>query len=80
MKIKFEKPTYNECEIGTSNASFYAYCFIDNERYGTVWKFKDDGRYVLNEDYNRLKHDKQNRPNQIVAPTLNELRERIKSM
>ena len=80
MKIKFEKLSYPAPELpGKSNAKFYSYCMIDGKRFGTVWKF-NDGNYVLNEDFDTRKHDKDNRPIQIVAPTLNALRERIKAL
>lgn len=79
MKIKFEKDKFSASIPGTSNAVFYAYAIIDGKRRGTVWNFKDDGRYAFNEDFDRRKHDKENRPVQVVRPTLAELRKGIES-
>lgn len=75
--IKIEKEKYpSTTEIGISNAKFYGYVINDYKRIGTVWKF-NDGHYVMNEDFNRYVHSHNNRPVQVVAKTLKELKAKL---
>ena len=77
MKVKFEKEKYPSTpEIGWSNAKFYAFCIVDGKRYGTTWRF-NDGKYVINQDFDRRIHSRENRPKQIVGNTLAELKSNL---
>lgn len=78
MKVTIKKETFSLVpEFGVSNAKFYGYCFVDNKRFGTVWKFKDDGRYIVNQDFDRKAHSKDNRPLQVKGNTLAELKKNL---
>lgn len=77
MKIKFEKEKFSTVkDFGHSNAKFYGYCIIDGKRYGTTWKF-NDGKYVVNQDFDRQVHNANNRPKQFVAETISELKAKL---
>lgn len=77
MKVKFEKEKFSTVkDFGHSNAKFYAYCIVDGKRYGTTWKF-NDGKYVINQDFNTRIHSRENRPKQIVGNTLAELKSNL---
>lgn len=76
--IRIEKEKHSTVsEFGVSNAKFYGYCFVDNKRFGTVWKFKDDGRYIVNQDFDRKLHSAINRPLQVNGNTLQELKKNL---
>lgn len=76
MKIEIKHERDYSPLPGTGNADFYGYLFVNYQRVGTVWKFKD-GHYVCNEDFNSHKHNLDNRPRQFKGNTLRELKDNI---
>lgn len=73
--ITIKKETFSTvAPIGHSNADFYGWAFDGCKRIGTVWKFKNEGRYVFNEDFDRGKHSRENRPVQCSGKTLKALK------
>lgn len=63
--------------IGYSNADFYGWAFNDCKRIGTVWVFKNEGKYVFNEDFDRDRHSRENRTVQCSGKTLKALKSEI---
>ena len=73
--ITIEKEKFSTvAPIGYSNADFYGWAFNDCKRIGTVWKFKNEGRYVFSEDFDRNRHSRENRPVQCNGKTLKALK------
>ena len=76
--VKIEKEKYHTIqEVGWSNADFYGYGIVNGKRMGTVWKFKEDGSYIFNEDFDRKVHSAARRPQRVKGMTLRELKENI---
>lgn len=77
MKITIKKSQSLVSEVGVSNAKWHGFAYVDGKRLGTVWRFKDDGRYVCNEDFDSRKHSRENRPMQFRGQTLAALKSDI---
>ena len=73
-KVTIKKTKDLVADFGNCNAKWHGFAFVDGKRLGTVWRFKDDGRYVCNEDLDSRRHSRENRPMQFKGRTLAELK------
>lgn len=72
VKVKIDKEKYpTTIDISRSNAKFYGWFSLNGKRAGTVWRMSEV--YVANEDFDRKRHSKDNRPKQFKAANLKEL-------
>lgn len=72
VKVKIDKENQpTTTDFGRSNAKFYGWFSVNGKREGTVWCFPD--YYVANEDFDRKRHFRDNRPKQFNGANLKEL-------
>ena len=74
--VKIEKGRDYSPMPGRGSSEFYGYAFVDGKRVGTVWKFRD-GHYVMNEDFDTLRHSREKRPKQFSARRLADLKRQL---
>lgn len=71
LKVKIDKEKCPTTDFGRSNAKFYGWFSLNGKRAGIVWRMSEV--YVTNEDFDRKRHSKDNRPKQFKAANLKDL-------